>query len=373
MKRGTIIVGGACAVCLAVLGYFSFRAPEPAESRLANAARRIEAQDYAGAEQQLQGVTGHLEERAGQYRLILEGYRASGTQEGLLRVYEQFYPLGQCTADEWRELGGLALAADRPVLARDALEQAYRLAPEDQALAELNGIVVDAQADTQAVSQRVEGLFRLLQQQDTDGAVAAVLEDGWFDVLKPRASAGTRKYRYASQGAAPQMKLEVGYSADGSATTRLWFMQENGAVTFIKRDANLLTVAQLQADNGGYTGAFEVQTCQASTGQVYVDSGTVSNGVLTGAYTAQVATGEGPAELTALWYGRGERGKTAFTGAFDDAGHTTVAQQTGGVGQGAAVYAYDQSAQTYLYIPGQTAQDYVFTPQLFLVDDMPAW
>lgn len=373
MKRGTILIGGACVVCLAVLGYFSFRTPQPADTRLAHAAQCIEAQDYAGAEKQLQGVTGHLEERAGQYRSILEGYRASGAQDGLLRVYEQLYPLGLCTAPELRELGSLALAADRPALARDALEQAYRLAPEDGALAQLDGLVLDAQADTQDVLQRVDGIYRLLQGHDIDGAVAAVLDDGWFEALKPRSSAGVRKYRYALQGAAPQMKLEVGYGADGSATTRLWCIEENGAVTFVRRDANLLTVAQLHAENGVYTGPFEVQTCQASTGQVYVDSGTVSNGVLTGAYTAQITAAEPPAALSALWAGRNERGKTAFAGAFDESGHATAAQQEAGVGQGAAVYAYDEAGQNYLYLPGQAAQDTVFTPRLFLVDDVPAW
>lgn len=373
MKRSTILIGGVCVVCLAVLGYFSFRTPQSAEARLANAAQRIEAQDYTAAEKQLQGVTGHLEERAAQYRSILEGYRTKGAQDGLLRVYEQLYPLGLCTATELRELGTLALSAERPALARDALEQAYRLAPDEETLTQLDGLVVDAQADTQDVSQRIDALYRLLQDHDADGVVAAVLEDGWFDALKPRSSAGTRKYRYALQGAAPQLKLEVGYSANGSATTRLWFTEEDGAVTFVRRDANLLTVAQLHAANGGYTGAFEVQTCQASTGQVYVDSGTLSNGVLTGAYTAQVSASEAPATLSALWAGRNERAKTAFTGAFDDTGHATAAQQTAGAGQGAVVYAYDEATQNYLYVPGQAAQDHVFTPQLFLVDDIPAW
>ena len=77
--------------------------------------------------------------------------------------------------------------------------------------------------------------------------------------------------------------------------------------------------------------------------------------------------------MAALWAGRGGRSFVQFTGSFDSAGHAAVPQQAEGAGQGAAVYAYDEAAKNYLYVPGQDPQAYVFTPSLFLVDELPAW
>lgn len=262
---------------------------------------------------------------------------------------ETKYRKGELTREEYLTLAKDYGEIGRVREERDLLEQSYRLYDDTEAFEFLQTLAVNLVEEEPQIRQAAETLTENLTQDDTVGeAIQALTGEEWFHTLMPKLREGQRSYYLDGDG---ELYFQVGYGADGSEVTKVWYTA-GGRSIFLQNTENTLKIVICTGD------AIASYYLDAGTGSITREQGTMKNDVLTGEYTCDISSGENGVDLSSLWNSRGELEYTTYQGEFDDEGKTLLKQPgeaelkkllEGSGYQKAVLYAYDASTGRCLW------------------------
>lgn len=299
--------------------------------------------------------------------------------------YEERYSTNGLNSEEYRELAQLYMQNGQIKKQRDMLEQCWRMYGDQEAFALLQDITVNAQEEGTALQQQAELLMQNLDIPEYRNEAASVIySQDWFQIMMPKLKEGKRNYYYETQGADGVMVWSTGYDLTGRTYTNVWY-RHGEEMVILRQTPESIQMVTTGFSNGKYQGAFESWLCVAASGDVRHETGTFTDGLVTGAFSASVHSGTEPLDLIALWATRLQMDFTVYTGNFDENGVTTLEQpdsdrrdtKSGGQeGKEQVIYAYTEDESGYLFLnvnEGTAASDQVFTAQLLGAPEYPAF
>ena len=361
-------------VCLSGCGVSAVSEAKTAAEYIAQGGRQVEDKDFSGAEKSYRQALVQEPGSEEAARGLISALSGDGQDKAALaQAYEALYDIGTFTNADYETLAGLYGELGETVKQRSTLEKRYRLAPDEVSLALLEAVVADPAQDDGAVQQEFSSVERALTDGDDAAVISLLTSSEWASALAPQANMGYRRWRSEAGNKTP-LRIEVGLDGAGSAYTRLWF-GETGVVRCYAVAASQALAAQLVRANGTYTGAFTCVSCDASSGTVYQDAGTLTNGLLTGSYTSAVGVGQATS-LSELFSAADSMEKIHYSGTFSNEGISAEKQQTAVTGENGAVYAYNADNTKFLYLTfadGTTADTAIFDSSKLGIPAFPEW
>jgi hypothetical protein len=261
---------------------------------------------------------------------------------------------------------------------RDLLEQCYRLYGNADAFQTLQNITVNLEEESQELRDRVNILVQdLITSEFQTEAAADLIDTTWMPHMMPKLMQGRRIYYQNFDEGVTKLVLEVGYDPSGTAYTNLWHIEKGtdlSAIFYTQDSVQLLTTG---LQDGKYQGEFQSYLAVASTGDIYHETGTFLDGILTGNYTAEVHFGTQSADLFALYSSRETIDKVLYLGLFNENGTTTQSQDTdkeitylrGNAEENNIIYAYTEDGESFLSLAlpaEEQPQHYIFTAETSL-------
>jgi uncharacterized membrane protein YgcG len=240
---------------------------------------------------------------------------------------------------------------------RDLLEQCYRLFGNIEAYQTLQGISVNLEEESKELRDRVNLLVQdLITPEFRTEAAADLIDTSWMPHMMPKLKQGRRIYYQDFDDGTTKLVLEVGYHPSGTAYTNLWHIEKGTDLSAIFYTPDSVQLLSSRLEDGQYQGEFQSYLTIASTGDVYHETGTFRDGILTGNYTAEVHFGTQSADLFALFSSRETIDKTLYMGYFSTEGTTTEPQDTdkeltfkrGSKEDNYVIYAYTEEAESFL-------------------------
>lgn len=308
------------------------------------------------------------------YRLLLSALdKNGGDTASEIEVYEKLYSLDAFEKKDYLALATLYQQNGESVKARDLLEKAYQLFPEQEVTDALLAAATDIAQEDDPVKSTAEGLFDALQKQDTAAVAGILLAADWYENMMPRLSTGMRRYRGERDGAS--FRLQVAYGEDGQPSTSLWLLTD-GKITYWYSSSVRLVSAALSGTEKECDGPFSSLTINLQDGSVFRDTGTFQDGHLTGDYTSECAYAPQPWDAASLFAAQDGLTYTPYTGTFSQDGTPEAEQQDAAAQAGELVYAYSEQKDTYLYITlpeGLTAENAVFDLAALGIEPWPVW
>lgn len=272
--------------------------------------------------------------------------------------YEYKLNNGEFTAEDYQALATLYQESGRIRKLRDLLEQSYRMNGEEQALETLQAITVNIAEEEDAIRREAETMLNNLELEEyLDEAINTITNRLWFTTMMPKLMEGKRKY-YLDKNGRTALAIEVGYNAEGSPYSHVWYTAEEGRTLSLMQQGKTVQLLLTTMENGVYEGAFESWILNGSTGSIMWEQGTLEQGSYTGDYTVRVTTAEAESELYSLWSNRESMEYITYSGAFDKQGKTTLEQPEAGslnaLLEGSeydscVVYAYDTEKKNCLF------------------------
>ncbi len=264
--------------------------------------------------------------------------------------------------------------------ARDVLEACYHLEQDTEVYEALQGLTVNA-AEEDAVAEQLDLLILNLETPEyTNESISMLFTEEWFEAMAPAFAQGKRSYYRETDDTT--LYLEVGYNEHNQRYTSIW-KKTGEELLVIQQTPNTLQSVVTGVHEGEYHGAFEAWTCVASTGDVFHETGTYASGVCIGDYTAEVKWGKAEADIMSLWMMKEDMEFTAYKGAFDNKGITTMKQLAEGSGKvtngGTAagdrvIYAYSKDGERFLFLNAErAASELAFTNQVMGLSDYPSF
>lgn len=186
-----------------------------------------------------------------------------------------------------------------------------------------------------------------------DEAVNLMASDEWSKAV-------TENYTLSDENG---VRMFIQADEENSA---VWFYKED-ITRMLKKSKELFYVMETAPD---YNGAFTAWILNPQTGDIFHETGTFTEGVLTGDYSVKVSQGTEGSEVFSLWTNRETMEYVAYEGNFDEQGRTTVKQLQD---TEKIVYAYNETGEKYLYAESQEKTDeiLVFTVKTLGFDEMP--
>lgn len=284
------------------------------------------------------------------------------------------YSSGEFQASDLQSLGMLYVEQGQIKKGRDMLETALLLYGDEETKNMLSDITVNVAEESEAVQDKMKQLatnFELPELEDE--VVGMLLADDWYETMLPGVALESRSY-YLQQGDALYY-VEVGKNEKGRNYTTINRSIGEG-VTAIHMEGNTLQRVDSQLKDGVMDGAFESWLVDKNTSDVIHETGTITDGKYTGAYTAEVRWGSEASDFFTLWISRKDKKMTSYEGSFDENGKTTVDQsdaskvkRTAGVGSdNPIIYAQTSDGSRCLFVggeEGQTAETIVFDVTTF--------
>lgn len=281
----------------------------------------------------------------------------SASRQAILELEEKIKASEASEAD-YVELSALYEQEGMIQKQRDALEAGYCLFGSKELLVMLQDITVNV-AENAGILAEAERMHQNLDLDEyLDEGIAAILSEDWFTLMMPKLKEGHRNYYYRTE-AGENLFMQAGYDDAGQKYSKVWHVNNENQVRYVYQSGESVQMFQTVLKDGQYDGNFESWVCLAGTGSVYHESGMISDGILTGDYTAEVHFGKEGSDLFALWQSRKDMEMIAFSGNFGTDGRTTLTQPKaerhqvthGGNGQdGYVVYAYDENGDNYLFV-----------------------
>lgn len=213
-----------------------------------------------------------------------------------------------------------------------------------------------------------------LEEYLNDG-ISLITGDDWWETLMPGNSEDSRLY-FLQEDGETVLVIHVGYDENAVAYSDVWYLGEETKMLHHSGDVVQLLCTQLL--DGEYTGAFESWRCDGASGDIYHETGTFAEGVLTGEYTAAIHRGMAESDVYALWCNRQTMNYSTYTGHFDENGRTTLeqpaAERTADWLQATGfdtciVYAYDRDNASNCLYRGISATEEELSP-IFRIEDM---
>lgn len=292
----------------------------------------------------------------------------------LFEAYEKLYELRDCNAEELLALSKIYKQKGKLLEYRDLAEQSLRMSPSEEALAEVNSIVVSTDSDSKEIQSTAKTLCETLEKEDINSSFEILFDDDWYSVMAPSLSAGHRRYT-AKDSSGSELKIETGIGNGSVRYNKIWF-ENDDKLTYIKTTPTQILHVVTTIQNGKYNGAYSSRLCDSSSGAVYLDSGTFTDNILTGSISSSVGSVSSEEGLVSMYAAMDSAVMSVYTGTFDEAGHTTAPQQSYITSQGGVIYAYNADSTKFLYVYGlnsEAGSGYVFDSSSFAVDFYPEW
>lgn len=211
---------------------------------------------------------------------------------------------------------------------------------------------------TEAQKTELEQMAELMKQnlelsEYFDEAVNLMASDEWSKAV-------TEDYTLSDENG---VRMFIQADEENSA---VWFYKED-ITLMLKKSKELFYVMETAPD---YNGAFTAWILNPQTGDIFHETGTFTEGVLTGDYSVKVSQGTEGSEVFSLWNNRETMEYVTYEGNFDEQGRTTVKQLQD---TEKIVYAYNETGEKYLYAESQekTDETLVFTVKTLGLDEVP--
>ncbi len=250
------------------------------------------------------------------------------------------------SAENYATLAGYYQQAGEIKKQRNILELSYRTMGDVAALEALQAIVVNGEEESMDVLEKLQLLEQNMSVAENRAeALAQLLSPDWHSVVMPTLQTGVRSYYWHNSESQNTVLVQVGYNETGEAISRVWHTAGE-TLTYLYQGGEEAVLVETALQNGWYNGPVSAWVVEGDTGTVYHEEGTFTNGFLTGDYTANSASVGDAVDLYTLFSTRDTFEMEAFTGNFDETGHTTVEQVEGE--NAFIVYAYDENGVQYL-------------------------
>ncbi len=308
---------------------------------------------------------------------------ALSEEEKQVQELELRYSQGEASLEDYLKLADIYGEQGQVRRQRDLLEQSYRLFDDTQSFLRLQEITVNLAEEELSIREQAELMLQNLELEEyRDEAVNLISTSQWFDTMMPKLYEGRRSY-YLEKNNTTTLVIQIGYGADGTAYSDVWYLKEDGQATMLSYVGNVIQMLTCNITDGIYDGPFESWICNGATGDVIQEQGSFVYGNLSGDYTTKVHTGSAEGEAYSLWCNRRDMDYTTYSGHFDEQGNTTVEQpdnrkmqsllKDSGSTQG-VVYAYNNSKEKCLFIgleEGQEADTFAFESNMMGWRDFP--
>lgn len=247
--------------------------------------------------------------------------------EQQLLVVEQNVNSAQAGAEEYLALAESCQEKGLIRKQRDTLEMSYRMFGDAAALEKLQTISVNLEEEDAAVAELANVMLQNLELEEyLDESINLITTAEWMETMMPKLYEGRRNYFLQKDGKTV-LYIQAGYEA-GAACSTVWYLGEQ--VRVLRKMDNAVQLLTTQMADGNYQGAFESWTCDGNSGDIYHETGTFGNDVLTGEYTMAIHEGTEESELFFLWKNRKGMQYTTYHGSFDEQGHCTLEQPNAG-------------------------------------------
>lgn len=279
----------------------------------------------------------------------------SETEKAILD-YELRYSTGEFSMEDYRALADLYREQGLIRRQRDMLEQSYRLFDDQQAFETLQTISVNLEEEDEDITEQAKLMLQNLELEEyLNESIQLISTEEWFRAMMPKLYEGSRAYFLQREGETV-LFLQVGYDDNKVPYADVWFLGEQAKV--LRYSENAVQLLSTGYQNGKYHGAFESWLCDGNTGDIIHETGTFTEGVLSGDYTGAIHKGTEAGEVYSLWSNRESMAYTSYSGHFDEQGMTTLEQPAADKIKKlikntdystCVVYAYDEDKKNCLF------------------------
>lgn len=163
-------------------------------------------------------------------------------------------------------------------------------------------------------------LFQNLELSEYAGeGISMVSSPEWFDSMAIRLYEGSRSY-VLQQGDEILLTVQVGYDTSGKPYTNAFFPGKNGEVIVLRQEGDvILFLKTAVTDKGLYEGAFERWLIDSAAGEIRLEKGTYSEGIIVGEYSVSTCSAE-PGAAFDLWTHRADFTYETTTVEYDENG-----------------------------------------------------
>ncbi len=279
----------------------------------------------------------------------------SGTAAAI-QEYEANYQSGEFQQEDYQALADLYEEAGLIRRQRDLLEQSFRLYGDAQSFEKLQTVAVNLEEESADIQEEARTMLLNLGLEEFFGqSIQLISSEAWFETMMPKMGEGVRNY-FLQQKEETVLAIQVGYR-EGQPFSQVWYNAE-GRITELCYAEDTLQVFSADLQGGAYGGDFVLWNIDGKSGDIQKKQGTMKDSVLTGEYREEIHLGNGDGAVYDLWNNREQWEYTAYTGAFDEAGQTTVKQPSaanlsalvkGSDYASCVVYAYDENGENCLF------------------------
>lgn len=304
-------------------------------------------------------------------------------QEQQILQYEIKYSSGEFEPADYLTLAELYGSQGRVKEQRDMLEQSWRLYEDEAAFSALAEITVNVEEEDEDIRSQAKLIMQKLELEEYHNEAVNLVNTGeWFSIMMPKLYEGQRNYYLEADSTQHKLQIRAGYDEAGIPFSEIWFMDGTGQVLYLKKEGDTVRMLMTGLAEGLYQGAFDSWLCIGTTGDIYHEQGTFSQGVCVGEYTADVYFGKGSIDLYTLWYNREGMEFTTYKGEFDRNGKTLLEQPSPaaletvrGTAEDSSViiYAYDEKEKKFLFIRVPEAEEAVFDVSALGIRALPSY
>ena len=172
--------------------------------------------------------------------------------------------------------------------------------------------------------EMIRTLYQNMELDEYMGeAIHTITNEAWYEVLGKGMIEGSRTYTL-QRGEEILLMVQLGYNMEGQPYSCVCLYGGESQISVLKQESSKVQLVQAEIQDGIYDGAFELWQIDSATGRIVRETGTYTNGVLTGEYTVSVREGTGEGDAFDLWSMREEFAYENSTRTYDEEGNEIV-------------------------------------------------